>query len=55
MSEQADDALLAIGQVEKAFGMSMDTLLRMQAWWDAHSMRERSESITVQRYTPEPR
>ncbi|HEY9056618.1 MAG TPA: HigA family addiction module antitoxin [Aurantimonas sp.] len=39
-------------RVEKAFGVSMDTLLRMQAWYDAHAMRSRAETITVQRYNP---
>ena len=37
---------------EKAFGMSMDTLLRMQAMWDSHEMRERSGSIAVKPYVP---
>ena len=39
-------------RIEKAFGVSMDTLLRMQAWYDACSMRERADEIAVQRYTP---
>lgn len=39
-------------RVEKAFGVSMDMLLRMQAWWDTCAMRERADSIAVQRYTP---
>jgi antitoxin HigA-1 len=37
---------------EKAFGMSMDTLLRMQAWHDAQSMRQRSRRIAVKRFSP---
>jgi addiction module HigA family antidote len=37
-------------RVEKAFGVSMDTLLRMQAWFDAHAMRERSNEINVPRF-----
>ena len=41
-------------RIEKAFGISMDTLLRMQAWWDAHTMRERAGTIAVRRYQPEP-
>jgi antitoxin HigA-1 len=41
-------------RIEKAFGVSMDTLLRMQAWWDAHTMREKAGTISVQRYTPSP-
>ena len=41
-------------RIEKAFGVNMDTLLRMQAWWDSHAMREKAESIVVQRYVPNP-
>lgn len=39
-------------RVEKAFGISMDMLLRMQAWWDASQMRTRAADVTVQRYRP---
>ena len=39
-------------RIEMAFGMSMDTLLRMQAWYDAYTMREQVGRISVQRYTP---
>lgn len=34
-------------RVEKAFGMSMDTLLRLQAIHDAYVMRQRSAEIVV--------
>ncbi len=37
-------------RVEKAFGLSMDLLLRMQAWHDATRMRARADEIDVQRY-----
>ncbi len=40
-------------RIEKAFGVSMDTLLRMQALFDSHEMRERSSSIAVERYVPD--
>jgi antitoxin HigA-1 len=40
-------------RIEKAFGVSMDTLLRMQAMWDSYEMRERSGSIAVKRYLPD--
>jgi addiction module HigA family antidote len=40
-------------RIEKAFGLSMDTLLRMQAWWDSHTMRQKAATIKVRRYTPE--
>ena len=39
-------------RIEKAFGISMDMLLRMQAWHDASKMRARSADIRVQRYVP---
>jgi antitoxin HigA-1 len=39
-------------RIEKAFGVSMDTLLRMQAWHDSHSMRQRTAEIDVKRYEP---
>ena len=29
-------------RIEKAFGVDMDMLLRMQAWHDSHAMRERA-------------
>jgi addiction module HigA family antidote len=39
-------------RVEKAFGVDMDTLLRMQAWYDGYMMRERAAEIDVQRFNP---
>ena len=39
-------------RIEKAFDVSMDTLLRMQAWHDACAMRARASEIPVQRYQP---
>lgn len=39
-------------RIEKAFGVDMDTLLRMQAWYDGHMMRERAGEIDVQRFKP---
>ena len=39
-------------RVEKAFGVSMDMLLRMQAWWDASQMRARAADVSAQRYHP---
>ena len=39
-------------RVEKAIGISMDMLLRMQAWWDASQMRAREADVSVQRYRP---
>jgi addiction module HigA family antidote len=40
-------------RVEKAFGVSMDTLLRMQAWYDSYTMRQREAEIDVRRFMPE--
>lgn len=39
-------------RIEKAFGIDMDLLLRMQAWHDATRMRARENEIRVQRYEP---
>ena len=39
-------------RIEKAFGLDMDTLLRMQAWFDAAAMREREGEIDVKPYQP---
>jgi antitoxin HigA-1 len=39
-------------RIEKAFRISMDTLLRMQAWHDAHAMRQREAEIDVQPFKP---
>ena len=39
-------------RVEKAFGLSMDMLLRIQAWHDAKQMRARWSEIPVQPYQP---
>ena len=41
-------------RIEKAFGVNMDMLLRMQAWHDASSMRRRAGEIDVKRYHPLP-
>jgi addiction module HigA family antidote len=45
-------------RIEKAFGMKMETLLKMQAWHDAYAMRQRASEIAVKPYrrpAPEPR
>jgi plasmid maintenance system antidote protein VapI len=39
-------------RIEKAFEVSMDTLLRMQAWYDTYTMRQRAGEVHVQRYEP---
>lgn len=39
-------------RIEKAFGVNMDMLLRMQAWHNASRMRARASEVRVQRYQP---
>lgn len=39
-------------RVEKAFGLRMDMMLRMQAWHDCARMRTRADEIAVQPYRP---
>ena len=39
-------------RIEKAFGLNMDLLLRMQAWYDATAMRARAHEFNVQPYQP---
>ena len=39
-------------RIEKAFGVNMEMLLRMQAWHDANAMRQRTGEINVKRYQP---
>jgi addiction module HigA family antidote len=40
-------------RIEKAFGVSMDMLLRMQAGYDTACMRQQADQITVKRFVPE--
>jgi antitoxin HigA-1 len=39
-------------RIEKAFGVNMDTLLKMQTWFDSYSMRERADQIKVKPFIP---
>lgn len=39
-------------RLEKAFGVSMDLLLRMQAAYDAAQARARADEVDVQRFVP---
>ncbi|MGP2490307.1 HigA family addiction module antitoxin [Mesorhizobium sp. PUT5] len=41
-------------RIEKAFGVSMDMLLRMQAGYDTETMRRQADAITLPRYSPAP-
>src|SRR5580704_4496730 len=40
-------------RLEKAFGVSMDLLLKMQAGYDAGQVRKRGSRIKVRRYQPD--
>ena len=40
---------------EKAFGLSMDTLMRMQCSYDAGQMRARAHEIDVPAFVPKPK
>lgn len=37
-------------RLEKAFGLNMETMLRMQAWYDATVMRRYPPKMAVKRY-----
>ena len=39
-------------RLEQAFGVGMETLLRMQAWYDASRMRARAHEFNIERYEP---
>ena len=39
-------------RIEKGFGLRMDMLLRMQAWYDTARMRAQADKISVERYQP---
>ena len=41
-------------RIEKAFGVSMETLMRMQNSYDIAQARRREGEITVKRYVPKP-
>lgn len=39
-------------RLEKGFGVSMDLLLKMQAWHDVERMRSKADEVLVERYAP---
>ena len=41
-------------RIEKAFGVSMDTLMRMQNSWDIAETRKRADQIQVARFEGQP-
>lgn len=42
-------------RIEKAFGPSMDTLLRMRATFEIAETRQRESEIRIKKYKPKPR
>jgi addiction module HigA family antidote len=42
-------------RIEKAFGVSMSLLLRMQSWHDEHTIRAQADRIDVKRFRPRSR
>ena len=39
-------------RIEKAFALSMELLLRLQAWYDTEEMRAKGEAVEVLPYPP---
>ena len=39
-------------RMEKAFGIGMEMMLRMQAWYDTVQMRAHADEVQVERYQP---
>jgi plasmid maintenance system antidote protein VapI len=39
-------------RIEKAFGVNMDMLLGMRAWFDPYTMRQRAGEIDVKPFNP---
>lgn len=41
-------------RIDKAFGIDMETLMRIQTWYDIDAIRRRAHEIEVKRYKPTP-
>jgi antitoxin HigA-1 len=54
LNEHADLSSDMALRIEKAFGVSMDTLMRMQNSYDIAQARSREGEITVKRFVPKP-
>lgn len=54
LNERADLSPEMALRIEKAFGVSMDTLMRMQNSYDIAQARKRAGEIKVERYTGKP-
>ncbi len=39
-------------RLEQAFDLDMETMLRMQAWYDTAQMRSKAAEIRIDRYSP---
>jgi len=52
LNERSDLSPEMALRIEKAFGVSMDTLMRMQNSYDIAKARARESEITVARYEP---
>lgn len=50
LNGKATLSLEMVLRIEKAFGLSMDMLMRMQAWHDTAWMRAKEHEIKVLRY-----
>jgi len=55
LNENSDLSADMALRIEKAFGLKMDTLLRMQNAYDIAQARKRAGEIKVKRYAPKQR
>ena len=55
LNENSDLSADMALRIEKAFGLKMDTLLRMQNAYDIFQARKRAGKIKVKRYSPKHR
>ena len=55
LNENSDVSADMALRIEKAFGLKMDTLLRMQNAYDIFQARKRAAKIKVRRYSPKNR
>ena len=53
LNQNADLSAEMALRIEKAFGVNMDTLMRMQAAYDIAQARKEASKIRVQRYQPD--
>ena len=53
LTQNADISAEMALRIEKAFGVNMDTLMRMQATYDIAQARKDANKIRVRRYQPD--